>query len=104
MVGNQDDNRAEYRDQQTVEVQSGNTGHPERIEEPAADNRPDHTEADVDQEAITRSVDDLAGDEASDEAQDDPGNDCHVRDSLNDALCQQLEWISASPEYCRRCA
>jgi hypothetical protein len=66
MVDDQHYHGAQHGDEQTVEIKSGHTGHAEGMEQPAADDSADHTEADVENNAVSRLVDDLAPDEASD--------------------------------------
>jgi hypothetical protein len=66
VVDNQHYHGTQYGDEQTVEIKSGHTGHAEGVEQPATDDRADHTETDVEKNAVSRLVDDLAPDEASD--------------------------------------
>jgi signal transduction histidine kinase len=64
VIDDEEKDGADHRDQQAVNVQPGDTRVPESAEQPAADERPDDAEDDVHEDALTRLVDDLAGDEA----------------------------------------
>jgi signal transduction histidine kinase len=64
VIDDEEKDGADHRDQQAVDVQPGDTRVPESAEQPAADERPDDAEDDVHEDALTRLVDDLAGDEA----------------------------------------
>jgi len=64
VVHNEDDDGAGDADQDAVEVEAGHTHPSELLEEPASDNCADDAENDVQQEALARLVDDLAGEEA----------------------------------------
>lgn len=64
MVHGEQCHRAQHRDHQAVKIQSRYAAHAEGIEQPAADNGANDSEADVYENAVPRLVDYLAGDVA----------------------------------------
>src|ERR1700736_5282185 len=83
----QDDDRADYRDEHAVEVEAGHSRLAEGGEEPAADDRADDAKQDVDEQPLAGLVDDLAGDEAGNQSEDDPGDDRHRALFRGEGLC-----------------
>lgn len=57
--------RADNGDEQAVEVEAGNAGLAELIEQEAADDRTDDAEQDVDEYAMSGVIDDLTANEAA---------------------------------------
>src|SRR6185437_5362282 len=81
VIDDQEDDRARYGDHEAVEVQAGYSMHAERPEQPAADQRTNDAEKDIEKQPFARLVDDLAGDEARDQAQNNPRYDRHETSS-----------------------
>ena len=69
VVDNQHDDRSDYRDNHAVEIEAGNAAGAKGAEDEASHNRPNNSEHNVEEKALTRFVDDLAGDETCDKAQ-----------------------------------
>jgi hypothetical protein len=64
VVHNQDDHGDHYRNQHAVEIQTRNTGLAEYMEQPSTHQRAHDPQNDVEHDALTRFVDQLAGDES----------------------------------------
>src|ERR1700712_564966 len=77
MVDEQDNNSTNHGNQQAVQVQSIHPAGAEQAEQETADYSSNDTEYDVEQNAFSRPVHQLAADEASDESENDPGDDGH---------------------------
>jgi len=64
MVTAQENHSSDHRYEKTIEIQDGDTRLTKKIEEKAADKRPDNTEQYVAHYTLAGSVDQLASDEA----------------------------------------
>ncbi len=69
---------ASDRDEDAIEIEPVHTGSTERGHDPAADNRTNYADDDVEEYPLAVTVDDLARDEARDESDNDPRDDGHV--------------------------
>src|SRR5438270_13358 len=78
VVDDQHHDGADHRDEHAVEVEAGHPGGAELGEQPAADDRADDAEHDVEDEPLAGLVDDLAGDEAGDQPEHDPADEGSV--------------------------
>src|SRR5215831_13437842 len=66
------DHGADYRHQHAPDIEAGDAGRAQQIEQIAADYGTDDAEHNVHQDTLTRADVDLARDEAGDQAQDNP--------------------------------
>jgi hypothetical protein len=74
VVKRQKDDRADRGDARAVnavDVEAGHAGAAEKVEQPAAENRTNNAEQDVDDGSLARRADDLAQDQAQHEPQQD---------------------------------
>ena len=69
VVDHEHHDRADNRNQQAVEIESGDTAGAKEREQEASDDGPDDTKNEVEDKAFARLVDDPAGDEARNEAE-----------------------------------
>ena len=69
VIDHQDDDGANHCDHHAVEIEAGDAARADRSEDEAANNRADNAEHDVEEEALTGSVDDLARDEPGNQPQ-----------------------------------
>ena len=74
MVDDEHDHRADDSNEDAVEVQTCNRSGAEGREQIATHDRPDDAEYEIENEPLTRFVDDLACDETGDETQNEPCN------------------------------
>src|SRR6476660_4652219 len=79
MIDPQHQHGADDRDQHAPDVESGDAGLADHVEEIAADHGADDAEHDVHQDALTGADIDLARDEARDQAQHNPGYNRHFQ-------------------------
>ena len=77
VVDPQHDDRADNGDDHAVEIEAGNSDPAQGVENEAPDNGPDNAEHAIEKKALTRLVDDFAGNEARDQPQDNPPDDRH---------------------------
>jgi hypothetical protein len=66
VIDDQHDHRANYRDEDAVDVNTGNASRTHRDENPSADERSDDSQNDVANQPFAGLVDNLAADEARD--------------------------------------
>jgi hypothetical protein len=69
VIDDKNENRPADGDQHAVEIETRDAFAAELVHNPAADDRPNNAEDDVEDNAFAPVIDDLAGDETSDEAQ-----------------------------------
>src|SRR5215472_12267768 len=94
VIGDENDDRADHRNEHAPEVKAGDPGSAEMLEQPAADHAPNDPEQNVQEKALAAALYDLARDETGDQPQNDPAEDRHLV-----ALCNRpgLEPSSAVP-------
>jgi len=75
VIYDQNDNRADNRDEHAPQIEASYAGPAEPLEQPAANDAADNTKDDVEEETFTLPVHDLAGDEACNQPEHDPADD-----------------------------
>src|SRR5262245_58246160 len=94
VVDPQHNDGAHDRDDHAPEIEAGDPRSAEGAEYEAADDGSDDPQHDVEQQALTLRIDDLASDESRDQAQYDPADDGHEDTS---ACIKTLSSLSVAP-------
>jgi hypothetical protein len=85
------------RDDHAVEIEAGDPAYAEGAEDKPPDDSSDYTEYNIEKEAFTRFVSNLASDERRDEAQNDPRYDRHeatcAREKKPDPSLREVQWV-----------
>ena len=68
MIQHQNEDRSDHCDQQTIQIDTGNTRGPEEIEEPSSNDCSNDSQRDIEDNTLPRFIDKLAADEAGDQA------------------------------------
>src|SRR5215467_1974209 len=79
VIGQKHDHSADDRDKHAVQTETGQARLTKETEQPATDERTDHTENDVEEKALPPAVDDLASDETGDQPENNPTENRHTR-------------------------
>jgi hypothetical protein len=77
VIENQQDHRADNRHEETIEVESAYARGSKDVEQPATGKSADNTQQDVEQDALTCPIYNLAADEPRNQAENYPGQKRH---------------------------
>lgn len=72
MIDNQQNHGADYRDEETVQVESAYATGAKNVKEPTAGEGADNTQQNVEQDALASPVDDFAADESCNQTENHP--------------------------------
>jgi hypothetical protein len=82
VIDNEDHDRADNSDDKAVNIEARNPRSAKHIEEKAADDGANYAENDIEDEAFTTAIDNLAADKTGNEAQNEPSENRHPEISL----------------------